>query len=225
MHLHRDGLVFKAKEIGPMSFYGLRQTDYGEGFRMPTFSEIIKLTLGALENIGYDTAKNVIRILESSSLTGNTGVLYVPEGMWVQDNPRLEDGRIVMDKDELERKLGSRKKRDVVFSKDGAVRFVRGRYDIGEVKTHSQFERNPGIIALCGGEENVERLSVISKHYPGLPSFFALDDSNPHETVTDFGTYVSPDSDKEGVVVDATTYGDHDKRFTFAVKENTKRKK
>ncbi|MEK6897710.1 MAG: hypothetical protein AABW93_04250, partial [Nanoarchaeota archaeon] len=80
-----DGLVFNAQRVGPMNFLGLRQADYGQGFRMLTMPELVHLVHASLENKGYETAKNVIKTLKDYWLTGNTGILYVPKGMFVQD--------------------------------------------------------------------------------------------------------------------------------------------
>ena len=92
INLPDEGLLFNTKRVGRMDFIDLRRiADYGEGFRMPTMPELVSLVYASLKNKKeYDTAKNVVKTIKNHGLVGNTGIFYVPEGMFVQDNPKLE---------------------------------------------------------------------------------------------------------------------------------------
>ena len=169
MNLPDEGLVFDAQRAGPMNFADLRNADYGEGFRMATMPEIVSLIYASLENQDYDTAKNVIKTLRKG-IIGNTGILYVPDGMFVEDNPRLKEGKISMNQKTLERRLGSHEERGVVFSDNGKIRFTPYNY-IKKTQLSSQLSTNTGIIALVGGKENAEKLARVSGHY-GIHPYF-----------------------------------------------------
>lgn len=173
MELPDVGLIFNSQIVGPMSFNGLRNADYGKGFRMSTMPELTGLVYASLENQDYQIAKEVISTLKKYWIAGNTGVHYTKKGMWVQDNPNMENGRILMKETELEKMLGTHEENGVVFSDDKTIRFTPYNY-----KTKSQsslsLAKNPGVIALSGGEENAEKLAKASEHYRLNPYFWAL---------------------------------------------------
>jgi len=175
MNLDDEGLTFNSQRVGPLNFAGLRNADYSPGFRMPTMPELVPLVYASLENQDYDTAKNIVENLRRNWLTGNTGILYVPpEGMFVQDNPDLRDGRISMNQEVLEARLGSHEERGVVFSDDKSARFTPYEFVRGEQSSLTLSE-NPGVIALVGGEEKAEKLARASEHYKTKSYFWALD--------------------------------------------------
>jgi hypothetical protein len=173
MNLPDEGLVFDAQRVGPMNFADLRNADYDEGFIMATMPEIVSLVYASFENQNYDTAKNVIKTLRKG-IIGNTGILYVPDGMFVQDNPKLKNREISMNQKTLERRLGSHEERGVVFSDNGKIRFTPYNY-IKKTQLSSQLSTNTGIIALVGGKENAEKLSRASGHYRVHPYFDAFE--------------------------------------------------
>jgi hypothetical protein len=175
MNLPDEGLAFNAQKVGPMSFVGLRNANYGPGFKMPTIAELIPLIYSSLENKNYDSAKNVIETLKYEGITGNTGILDTPKGMYVQDNPKLKNRRILMNARTLERKLGKYEEEGVIFSDDKSIRFVpcgfRKEYRWGDLA------ENSGIIALTSSGENAEKLVKASEHYKHNifnPYFWAL---------------------------------------------------
>ena len=177
MDLPDVGLRFNSQRVGPTTFKGLRENDYGEGFRMPTMPEIVPLVYASLENQKYGIAKDVIKTLKKYWLTGNTGILYVPKKMFVQDKPERKDGRIFMDQETLEKMLGSHEEGGVVFSDDGSVRFTPCDFK-RELQSALELSKNPGVIALVGGEENAEKLAKASGHYKASPYFGALKYTN-----------------------------------------------
>ena len=182
MNLDDYGLQFNAQRVGPMNFAGLRQANYGEGFRMPTMPELIPLVYASLENRDYATAKNVIGTLKQYLLTGNTSEHYFSEGMFVQDNPEMEDGRIATpDLKALEARLGSHEERGVIFSDDRKVRFTPYGFK-REVQSALDLATNSGVIAFAGGEEKAEMLAKASEHYRQNPYFWTLTDVKQPQT-------------------------------------------
>lgn len=197
MQLHYsddDIIIFNAQKVGPMDFAGLSQANYGPGFRMPTMSELVPLVHSSLEIQDYKTAKRVINTLKDENqdsetakevidtlrnyrLIGNTGILYVPKGMFVQDNPNLESGIVLMDQKTLEKRLGSYQEGGVVFSDDKSVRFVPYGFKI-ESQSPLELSQNPAVIALTGSQENAGRLARASDIYKVNPFLFALNKSN-----------------------------------------------
>lgn len=175
MNLDDFGLAFNASRVGPLAFAGLRNANYGPGFRMSTMSEIIPLVYTSLKNQNEPAAKNVIQSLHERWITGNTATLYTSKGIFVQDNPEMNSGVVVMDTKTLENQLGSHQENNVIFSDDGSVRFT----PYGFKKRHqssSELAKNSGVLALVGSRENAEMLAEISKDYPQDPSLFTLDD-------------------------------------------------
>jgi len=194
--LEDTGPVFNLKKVGPANFNMLRNTDYGDGFEMSTMPEIVSLVHSShefkryeaqnldsmpfiqvyLKNQKYDAAKNIIRTLRDYIITGNTGILYVKEGMFIHDNPRFENRKVIMDAKILETKLGEHEEKHVVLSNDKSIRFTQYGFKNG-LQTASELSKNPGVIALAGSEENAEKLTAVSGHYKLEPLFGAL--SNP----------------------------------------------
>lgn len=170
------GLQFNAQRVGPTNFYELRQADYGPGFRMATMPELVPLVYAFLENQDYDTAKNAVKSMEAYGITGNTGIRYVQEGMFVQDNPGWRDGRIYMSQKVLESRLGSHEEEGVVFSDDRSVRFTPYGFVSDEEQSPLDLSKNLGVIALVGGEENAEKIAKASEHYRHSPWFNASSD-------------------------------------------------
>lgn len=181
MNLDDAGLQFNAQRIGPMNFAGLRQSDYGKGFRMPTMPQLIPLVYASLENQDYATAQNVVQTLRNNWLTGNTGIHYTPKGMFVQDNPQMKDGRISMNEKTLERNLGKTEVKGVVFSDDGRTRFTPYGFK-REAQSSLDLAKNSGVIALSGSEENAEMLAKASGYYTQNPYFWALSDVTEPQT-------------------------------------------
>ncbi len=217
VNLNDVGLIYKTQRIGPMTFRNLRNADYGTGFRMPTMPELVSLVYASLENRNYGGAKEVIKTLKNHWIAGNTGILYTPEGMYVQDNPNMEDGGISMNQKVLEGKLGRHQEKGVLFSNDRSIRFTPYNYKT-ESQSSLEFSQNSGIIALIGGEENAEKLTKASEHYCSNPYFLALDKpTSPEVRVGGFGTYFVDNRLYADAYVDVG-FGDW---YSFGVKKIT----
>jgi len=209
-----NGLIFNAERVGPMNFAGLRNADYGSGFRMPRMPELVPLVYASFENKDYGTAKKVIKTLRNNWLTGNTGILYVPEGMYVQDNPELKNGRISMNQKILESKLGKHEEKGVIFSDDKTIRFTPYNYK-RDLQSALELSKNPGIIALTGSEANAEKLARVSERYKSRPYFWALSNVAPQtRRVAGLDSYDLFDG---RLRIGASDFGGSDSGFSFGV--------
>ena len=209
-----DIILFNPQGVGPMNFAGLRQADYGLGFRMPPMSQLVTLLHASLGNQDCETAKKVISTLRNHWLIGNTGILYVPKGMFVQDNPVLKNGRISMNQKTLEKRLGSYQERGVVFSDDRAIRFTPYIFKIESQKA-SMLAENPAVIALTGSEKNAGRLARASDLYRVNPCLFALNKTNSPKTRV--AGFQSSGEFDEGLNIYASLREDGDNRYSFGV--------
>ena len=214
-----NGLTFNAQRIGPMNFSGLRQADYSQGFRMPTMPELVPLVYASLGRKNQ-AAMHVIKTLKNFWLTGNTGILYTPKGMYAQDNPEMVDGKIVMDENTLEDKLGKTQEKGVIFSDDRSIRFTPHGFKRGylELKSASDLATNSGVMVFSGGEEEAEMLAKASEHYKSKPYFWALAKVTHPETR--FASLNSGDfGGRLGVGADGSMADNF--RYSFGVKELT----
>ena len=213
MNLDDVNLKFNSQRVGPMNFAGLRTANYGPGFRMPTMPELTNLVYASLEHQNKETAKNVVETLRNHWLTGDTGILYTKDGMFVQDNPGMTNGRVVMNQKTLERKLGKHEERGVTFSNDGSLRFTPYGFK-RESQTASELAKNSGVIALVGSEENAEKLAKSSQHYRVNPYFWVLSKvENPETRVA--GLDSSDFDDRLDVGADDSE--DNGNRYSFGV--------
>ena len=200
-----------------MNFFRLRQADYGEGFRISTVSELIPLVYASLENTDHTRAQGVLRTLEKSLLTGNTAIHYFPEGIFVEDNPAIKNKRLVTPVyQKLESRLGSHEERGVVFSDDRSVRFTPHGFETKEILS-SNLAKNSGIIAFSGGEENSERLAILSEYWPEGSFFWTFENFDSPQTRVACLAERSGFQYRLGVIADL--YEGQTPQDTFGVKE------
>lgn len=215
INLNDVGLKFNTQRVGPMNFAGLRRADYGQGFRMPTMPELVQLVHASLENQDYKTTKEVVSALRNYWLTGDTGILYTQKGMYVQDKPKMENGRLSMNEKTLEKKLGKHKEKGAIFSKDKTIRFAPYGFKT-QSQTPLELSANPGVVAFVGSEENAEKLAKASEHYRRNPYFWAL--FNVDSPQTRVANLVSNYSDVR-LGVDAG-YSEDEDGVSFGIKES-----
>lgn len=151
--------------------------DYGEGLRMPIISELVSLVHDSMKNRDHEKAKEVIRKLRRHWFVGDTGILSVSDGIFVQDYLNLKAGRISMDEKTLKDRLGKHEEKGVVFSDDMTVRFFHHKFK-KEPQSPSAFLNNSGTVALVGGEENAEKFARAFNHCILNPRFGALPNGN-----------------------------------------------
>lgn len=138
-----------------------------QGLRTPTFAEMVSLVDFFITKRYSKNNPKYFKDFEkeyTNSLLGFTGILYLPRGQGnyhngviIQDNPPLIEGRIIMNKPDLLQKLEKG---------DKSTRFVPYGY-----KTHDYdlrkgigLEKHPLIVGIAG-EEGAEKLAKISKRY------------------------------------------------------------
>lgn len=166
-------LTFNADRVGPMSYWNLREAQYGpEGmnFVQPTFGELAPLVYASLATNATEQAKQVVSTLRNSWMTGRTMTVTGKEGLLIDDDPSLEllRGNISAYEKSLRGKLGKRQEDGIVYSDDGNVRFVPYGFKFYEQST-LQFAGNPGLIAILGSKPRAEMLAKAAEFYRSKP--------------------------------------------------------
>ena len=169
---HEDrNLTFLFPAKGPERYVDIQEQITKDRLKAPNFAETVSLVYTAYKNSNEPEFKNVLDILNKEGLWAFTGNLYIPKGkgdyqngVIIQDNPQIKNGRIFMDESELVKKLEAN---------DKSVRFVPFGFKIGE---HSvdELEKNAYVIGLAGeeGAENLAEMAGRYKHIPDVYSFY-----------------------------------------------------
>ena len=224
-----QGLVFQPRPVGRSNFIGLRNADYGEGFRMSTVPELINLFLVSLKNKDRPAEGLVEMYLTGyGHITGDTVSHYFPEGMFVEDNPLIRNKAIITPTyKEFKDRLGSHEEGGVVFSDDRSVRFTPYGFDTKTLLITSDMSYyfmprpmiNTGIIALFGGEENAEKFTQVAAYLGGNPFFDTLENvDSPRIGLVDIVSYAFDSS----LRVYVRYSGDAKNDISFGVKELVK---
>src|SRR3989344_2420917 len=157
---HRgNDLNFATSAFGPGDFYSLREKiDSSKlGLVMPTLEETVSLVHSAIENKDKRHTKDILKILDKNWFYANNAITYVPhEGMYVEDNPKVKDGKVILNKE--------------------IARFAPFGYKIGSMSP-LELEKNQGVIALVG-EEGAEKLAQIAHKYISNPRFWSFDSTD-----------------------------------------------
>ncbi len=139
-----------------------------EGLQTPTMSQTASLVHEAFNSDDNKYSQGIKKIMKDACLWGFTGNLYIPnKGVYIQDNPEIRDGRVVMDESELVAKLEA---------DDETVRFVPFGYETKNMSA-SELAKNPYLVALAG-EEGADKLAEVAgkhKKIPYLWSFKSVD--------------------------------------------------
>ena len=202
-HKGKD-LTFVYPPVGPSNYLGCLSQLRERNLRGPTLGETVSLLYAAF-NSSDKYSEEIKRIMKNNRFFGFTGSLYLPRGegdysngVIIQDNPEIINGRVSMDKKSLVEKLESR---------DSSVRFVPFGYKTEE-QTSEELSKNSFIIGLVG-QEGAEKLAVISdKHSRGpyVWSFRQVNDELPR--VSTLGS--DGELDDYGLVVDGGSWDDYD---------------
>jgi len=130
----------------------------------PTMAETISLIYGAFNSNNF-YSREIRDMFTRRRIWGFTGNLFVPdEGVYIQDSPEICDGKLVMNKSDLVKKLEAN---------DKNVRFVPFGYKIGD-QTPRELRENQYILALAG-EEGAEKLAKIANKHKDKPSLLLSD--------------------------------------------------
>lgn len=151
----------------------------GEGLQRPTSSQTASLIYDSLQNMGGKYESEILKILKDSWFVEFTGNLYLPKregeevhnGVIVEDNPTIENGRSVMDRKNLIKRLKKN---------DPNVRFVPFGFATSE-QSALKLAKNSYILARYG-EEGADKISELASRYKKNPHICSFDFVNS-ETV------------------------------------------
>ena len=119
------------------------------GLKRPNSSETASLVYDAWQNPKEKYSSEIISILKNNWFWEFTGNLYLPKsneeinnGVILEHNPKIKNGKLVMDKNSLIKRLKEN---------DALVKFVPFGYKI-ETQSSLELSKNPYIIARYGEE-------------------------------------------------------------------------
>ena len=161
---HLDGEVtFIYPFAGPNTFAKVGEQINSQNLIRPTMAQTASLVYSAWQNPEEKYSAEIIKVLKSRWLWAFNGLLYTSKGVYIQDLPKTENGRVSLSLSELEKKLKQG---------DPSVRFVPNGYKTGE-QSSSDLAKNPFVIDLAG-KEGAEKLAEVSDKYKNKPYVYAL---------------------------------------------------
>ncbi len=169
---HKDGrLSFISPASGPNTYAQVGNQILEAKLELPTMEQTASLVHVAWQNPEEKYSKDIINKLKNSWLWAFNGLLYIPQvGVYIQDRPKIEGGKAVMDRSELVKKLEAN---------DPSVRFVPFGFK-REYQTAMELEKNHFVQALAG-EEGAEKLAEIVDKYKKHPYVYAFDSNDINE--------------------------------------------
>ena len=148
------------------------------GLLRPTSMQTASLVYDAWKNLNGEYEEQIIQILKNAWLLEFTGNLYLPKsneeinnGVILEDNPTIENGKLVMNKDSLVKRLKQGDKK---------VRFVPFGFKTG-IQNLLDFQKNPYIVARYG-EEGAEKIAEVASRYKSNPRIFSFNSVNEETT-------------------------------------------
>jgi hypothetical protein len=165
---HKNGILsFVSPVFGPGNYFNVQKSIESAELKAPTMAETVSLVYSAF-NSQDRHSEEIKKIMEGRYFLAFTGNLYVPsKGVYIQDNPALNNGKLIMEEGDLVKKLESN---------DSSVRYVPFGFNTGE-QTSRELERNSYITALAG-EEGAEKLAEIADFYKEKPYVFSFNSVN-----------------------------------------------
>lgn len=146
-----------------------------EGLIRPTFAQSISLIYDAFQNRNGKDESKIIQILSGEGLWGNIGNLYLPYsndkyngGVIIEDNPTISNGRLLMDKKYLFKRLDDG---------DPRIRFVSFGFKTGK-QTRKEWEKNSYVRAISGGKEGAQKTAEIAFKLNSDPFLFVYSSIN-----------------------------------------------
>ena len=182
------------------------------GLKRPNSSETTLLVYDAWQTPNEKYSQEIISILKNNWLWEFTGNLYLPKregeefhnGVLIEYNPKIEKGKLVMDKNSLIKRLKEN---------DALVKFVPFEYKI-DSQNLFEFQKNPYIQARYG-KEGAEKIAEVASKYknkPSIWSFKSVDEEKVRMSALcgfwDFG---------DGLSVDGDNWNDSDDGHAFGV--------
>ena len=135
------------------------------GLKRPNSPETASLVYDAFQNKDGKYESEIIKILKENWFWEFTGNLYLPKsneeinnGVILEHNPKIENGKLIMDKNSLIKRLKEN---------DPLVKFVPFGYKI-EKQSSLELSKNPYIVARYG-EEGAEKIAEVASKYENKP--------------------------------------------------------
>ncbi|KHO55564.1 MAG: hypothetical protein QT10_C0001G0168 [archaeon GW2011_AR19] len=135
------------------------------GLKRPNSPETASLVYDAFQNKDEKYESEIISILKDNWFWEFTGNLYLPKsneeinnGVLIEYNPKIENGKLIMNKNSLIKRLQSN---------DPLVKFVPFGYKI-EKQSSLELSKNPYIVARYG-EEGAEKIAEVASKYENKP--------------------------------------------------------
>lgn len=177
----------------------------------PTSAQTASLVYDAFQNKDGKYESEIIQILKDAWFWEFTGNLYLPKskdeynnGVIIEDNPTISGGKLVMNKNDLVKRLNDG---------DSNVRFVPFGFKV-EDQTIKELEKNPYIIARYG-EEGAEKIAKIASEYKGSPYLWSFDSVNEETTkMSQLGLYRGSG---DGLLVDGGGWDSNSDGHAFGV--------
>ena len=157
---------------GPGTYSNVKSQIETDNLQAPTMAQLTSLVYTANRNKNEPEFAETLSRLDNNWLWGFNGILYLPKGkgdyqngVIIQDNPEVKNGRVFLDKSELVKKLESG---------DKSVRFIPFGYQTDVQKAY-ELAKNPFVIALAGNE-GAEKLAELSGKYRNNPAVWSFND-------------------------------------------------
>jgi len=225
----RDGNSTYSLDVrSPAKWKELRDADYGRNpetgdpFRMQTMPRAVRLANYGLTN----RIQLVVQAVNRYWLSGNSLMLWTPRGLYAIDSPSQDiiaqlnvDNQKALQAIEqgLMARLGKKKKKGVVFSDAGDVRFTPlDKVRLGE-QTASRLAKNPGNIVFSGSVENAELNAKTAELYRFKPTFYGVKDEN--RLTLRVPALVGNDGFDGRLIVYADGFGYYNGRYSFVAQE------
>jgi len=145
-----------------------------EGLKRPNSPETASLVYDAFQNKDGKYESEIIKILKENWFWEFTGNLYLPKsneeinnGVILEHNPKIENGKLIMDKNSLIKRLKEN---------DALVKFVPFGYKI-EKQSSLELSKNPYIVARYG-EEGADKIAKVADKYSNKPYVWSFNSVN-----------------------------------------------
>jgi hypothetical protein len=148
------------------------------GLKRPTSPEVASLVYDAWKNPKGEHESEIINILKNNWLWEFTGNLYLPKsneevnnGVILEYNPTIQNGKLVMDKNSLIKRLQEN---------DSNVKFVPFGFKTGQ-QNLLEFSKNPYLVARYG-EDGAEKIAEVASKYNKNPVIWSFDSVDEEKT-------------------------------------------
>jgi len=222
-------LIFNAEPIGPIHPFELGKVKCNKGFRLVTMPELVQLTCACLKNSRKENAGRLVEILQNylpgASIISNTGIFHADEGMYVQDNPEIRDGRIYINSKKLRTLLKIKNTEEKVIISNQDIRFTSEDFNCENFSDRSfvEFMKNPGASTVVGGQENLNWIVEASKFYCNNNIPHLIKSQSPKDGIMTAGLSLFHEISHEynRILIDLTCWGNC-KVYTFEVQDKNK---